>query len=152
MKPKAIELLEQIKLFPWMKEKKEVLSEGCYVKNKKTWTISRVLFKRRDDNLIMNFYNIIDIHGDIITRNLDYWTPESRLFKILGKLPTYMDLLVCLWDDYFMDMEWIYCTSSLSLEYNIVEWDELHEQPDSVLDEIIILLKEKLWTNKNDNK
>jgi len=143
MKPKVIELLEQIKLFPWMKGKKEVLSEGCYVyyypekwKNGRHIGIFWQLFESP-------FYP-------------EYWEYEDDILEedILGILPSYMDLLVCLWKDYMIVWDWNLCEYNLRLRFQC--WNpwvqklqllqlELHEQPDSVLDEIIILLKEKLW-------
>ena len=138
MKPKVIELLEQIKLFPWMKEKKEELCEGCYVyyypekwKNGRHIGIFWQLFESP-------FYP-------------EYWEYEDDILEedILGTLPSYMDLLVCLWDYVMWDDSIIDRYEFVHIK--LVQWDELHEQPDSVLDEIINLLKEKLW-QKQENK
>ena len=147
MKPKVIELLEQIKLFPWMKEKKEELSEGCYVYYyPEKWKSGRH----------------IGIFWQLFESPLypEYWEYEDDILEedILGTLPSYMDLLACLWgeDDYLIWVSKIYyfdiyCNDFSSL-IKISKWLELHEQPDSVLDEIINLLKEQLVWQKQENK
>ena len=122
-----------------MKEKKEELCEGCYVyyypekwKNGRHIGIFWQLFESP-------FYP-------------EYWEYEDDILEedILGHLPTFTNLLVCLWDDYCMWYKWLYDWEDHHEICNIVSFDwnmELHEQPESVLDEIIILLKEQLVWN-----
>lgn len=136
MREKLKELSEILKQDTVIKERLERLEFGCYL-DAGNWYFQIINSYEKDK---LRCYDILDKRYVVYKKNEFYFWDDWLV--IIGREPSYSDILEYLGGDYFQDKNNIYFEQYVLLRIvvNLSPWP-LSEQTDETLDNIISLCK-----------